>query len=122
MHELSLTQQLLAVVLENAVRAGAARVVRVHVVVGELSGVSGECINFYWSAMSAGTLAADATLHFRDVAFELRCAACGKVFAPNGEDYHCPACGGDQVRVAHGHECCIEAIDVEEPEAQRATC
>jgi len=115
MHELAITQGILDLVLEHAAKAGAARVTAIDVVVGELSGYVPDSIQFYWDALSEGTAARGATLRFRRVPLRFACEACGALFAPNGRDFNCTACGGARVRVAGGRELRVEAIDVEDP-------
>ncbi len=116
MHELAITQSLLELVLEHAARAGGGRVSGVHVVSGELSGVVDDSVRFYWDAVSEGTVAAGATLHFRRVPLIFECLACGSHFAPASTTFDCVDCGGRQVRVTSGREFRLEGIDLEEEE------
>jgi hydrogenase nickel incorporation protein HypA/HybF len=113
MHELPITQGILDVVLEHAHRGGGGRVTDVHVVAGELSGVVDECIVFYWDVISRETLAEGARLRIRRVPLEFECRGCGAVFPPGDDDFACPTCGGDRVRVVSGDGVRVEAIDVE---------
>jgi len=59
MHEFSVTESLLALALEKAGQAGAGRVTRINLVLGEMSGVVGECVQFYFEALSRDTIAGD---------------------------------------------------------------
>ncbi len=114
MHELAITQNLLDLVLEHARRAGGGRVSGVHVVSGELSGVVDDSVRFYWQAVSEGTPAAGASLHFRREPLLFECLACGSHFAPSRATFDCVECGDNRVRVASGREFRLEAIDLEE--------
>ncbi len=118
MHELSLAQGILEQALRAAADANAARVSGIHLLIGELSGVSAECVEFYWDSLSRGTPAHGATIHTRRVPFEMTCLDCAWSFNPAGEalGYDCPACGSARVRTTHGQECCLEAIDIETPD------
>ncbi len=113
MHELGITQSILQIVLHHAEQAGAVRVQRVHLVIGQLSSVVDESVQFYWDIVSEGTPAHGAELCFRRVEARLRCADCGHEFPLNAEDYTCPACGGQRVHVTGGDEFYIESIDVD---------
>ncbi|MCP3903103.1 MAG: hydrogenase maturation nickel metallochaperone HypA [Planctomycetes bacterium] len=113
MHELPITQGILDLVIEHAERAGGGRITDVHIVAGELSGVVDECIVFYWDIISDGTAAERARLHIRRVPLEFECRECGAVFPPRDDDFACPTCEGDSVRVASGDGVRVEAIDVE---------
>lgn len=118
MHELPVTRGILESVLRSAAASNAARVTAVHLVVGDRSGVSPECVEFYWQAIARGTLAEGASLNVRVLPFELMCLDCARAFHPTeiALGYECPTCGGVNVRVSHGQECCVEAIDIDEVE------
>ena len=113
MHELAITQHMVDLSIHHAARADAARITDVHVVVGQLSGASPECIRFYWDLLAEDTPAHGARLHFREPPLEMLCSGCGARFRPDGMSYVCPACGGNAVRVVAGGELYLEAIDVE---------
>ena len=55
MHELSVTEALLDLALKHARAAQAEAVTAVHVVIGQLSSVMDESVQFYWDMISAGT-------------------------------------------------------------------
>ena len=118
LHELPIAQGILESVLRAAAPSNAARVTDVHVVVGDISGVSIECVEFYWDSISRGTLAHGAAFHVRRVPFEMTCLDCSHIFNPTGAalGYDCPSCAGARVRMSHGQECYLEAIDVESPD------
>jgi hydrogenase nickel incorporation protein HypA/HybF len=71
MHEQSIVEALLAKVLEEARKEEAKKVLRVYLVIGELSGVLTDAVDFYFSFLSRDTIAADASL----VSRPLRCVA-----------------------------------------------
>lgn len=114
MHELPITQSILDLALEHANRAGGGRVTGIHLVIGELSRVVDDCMQFYWDLISEGTPAQGAMLHFRRVSLEFSCRDCGKVFRPQEAlDYRCTSCHGSRVAVERGDEFRLEAIDLE---------
>lgn len=113
MHELPVTESVLRVVLDHAERAGARRVVRVNLLLGELSSILGDSVQFYWDLIAEGTLAEGAELRFQRVPAELRCLVCGVTFPLGQEDWLCPACGSARVRVANGDQFLVESIEVE---------
>jgi hydrogenase nickel incorporation protein HypA/HybF len=119
MHELSITEHLLEITLRHAAEAGAERVTDLHLVVGELSSIVDDSVQFYWDIISEGTTAAGARLHFRRVAAELVCQSCGARYSPR-EALPCPACGSDRIRVVAGEEFYLDAIDVVGPTSSEA--
>jgi hydrogenase nickel incorporation protein HypA/HybF len=113
MHELSITQSLLDIALRHAERANAQRISRLNLLIGELSSVLDESVQFYWDIISQDTIAQGAELHFERVPGSLRCLGCGHVFPLNGRDYACPMCAGKQVIAAGGDEFRLESIEIE---------
>jgi hydrogenase nickel incorporation protein HypA/HybF len=113
MHEFSITQNILEIALRHGEKAGAARIVRLNLVVGELSSVIGDSVQFYWDIVARETIAEGAELCFERVPGSLRCVGCGEVFRLSGRAYTCPACGESQVVVAGGDEFRLASIEVE---------
>jgi hydrogenase nickel incorporation protein HypA/HybF len=115
MHELGITEQLLELTLRHAEEAGAERVTRLNLVIGEFSSVVDESIQFYWDMLAEDTLAAGAELHFTRVPGQFHCAGCGADFGLAEFEGRCPACGGVAVSVADGKQFQLESIEVEGP-------
>lgn len=112
MHELSITQEILRITVEHAEQAKASRVTDIHLVIGELSSVVDDSVQFYFDFSSPGTIAEGAKLHFDRIAARLRCRECGQEFEPDGMDWRCPSCqelGGD---VIAGREFFLDSIEV----------
>lgn len=113
MHELSITESLLEIAIRHAEEADAGRIVQLNIVVGELSSIVDESVQFYWDIVSAGTIAEGAKLHFERVEGRLRCLGCGHEFSLGGDSFTCPACGQEEVVIAGGDEFRLESIEVE---------
>ncbi len=113
MHELAVTQRILEIALQHAGQAGARRVTDLYLVVGQLATVLDDSVQFYWDAISGGTIAEGAMLHFRRVPAEMACRACGLRYALPPEGCRCPACGSEEAWLVAGEELRLEAIDVE---------
>lgn len=112
MHELSVTQSVLDIALAHAERAGANRIVRIDIAVGELSGIIGESVQFYFDFVSKNTLAEGAELVFRKVPAQFRCKACGSVYEPGDSDWTCPVCEELLPEAVGGRELSVESIEV----------
>jgi hydrogenase nickel incorporation protein HypA/HybF len=113
LHELSVTQSVLDIALAHAQRAGASRIVRVHLAVGALSGIVDESVQFYFDFVSRDTLAEGAKLVFRKVPAQFRCQSCGAEYEPDGSDWTCPLCGELRPKAVGGRELLVESIEVE---------
>jgi hydrogenase nickel incorporation protein HypA/HybF len=113
MHELSITQSMLDLVLEHAEKAEARRVEKVNLVIGEMTGVVDECVQFYFSLLGKGTIAEKAVLSCKMVPVAAQCRSCGKTFQPKNYDWTCPYCGNHGVEIVAGQELFVESIEVE---------
>lgn len=114
MHELPITQSLLKIALEHAETAGATKINDLHLVIGQMSSLVDDSIQFYWDIIAKGTIAEGATLHFERVPATLRCFNCGGEFSLNGrEDFRCPQCQSAQVQVVGGDDFRLESIEVD---------
>ena len=121
MHELPATQGMLEVALEAARDAGAERILEIHLVIGDLSTMVDDSVQFYFDLLSRGTPADGATLVFHREPGELRCLECGheeEVTPPLAPA--CPACGSLVLRVTAGRAFRVESLEVEEAEAGSA--
>ena len=113
MHELSITQSILVIALEKANEAKASKITKIDIDIGELSGIVGECVQFYFDFLSKDTIAAAARLSFKRVPFQLRCRSCDTVFIPGTIDWACPNCGGRGTEITSGRECYVHSMEVE---------
>jgi hydrogenase nickel incorporation protein HypA/HybF len=113
MHELAVTQALLDLVIERSDAVQATRVTDIYIEVGQLSSYVDDSVQFYWDIISRGTRAEGASLHFKRIALEMQCTACGARFLPDSESFACPQCGSDQVLVTAGDVFCLTGLDVE---------
>ena len=98
MHELSITENILEIALRHAEKAGCVRVTDLFLVIGDLSSVVDDSVQFYWDFVSEVTVAEGAKLHFRRIPAEFQCKGCAHTY-PMTEDLVCPACGSSKIRI-----------------------
>jgi hydrogenase nickel incorporation protein HypA/HybF len=113
MHELPVTESILEIVLRHAQTAQARRVTALHIVMGELSTLVDDSVQFYWDLIAQGTPAEGARLHFKRIAAELLCQACQHRYGLTGDSLACPLCGSTNVQVVAGDEAYLESIEIE---------
>jgi hydrogenase nickel incorporation protein HypA/HybF len=113
MHELAITQSMLNLVLEQAEKAGAKEVGKINLVVGEMTGVVGECVQFYFDFLSRGTIAEGAALAIKTVSTQAQCWHCRKLFELKEFDWTCPNCHSNNIEIVAGKELLVESIEVE---------
>ena len=113
MHELGITENIVNIALDKANEAQASKVTQINLVIGELSGVVPDCIQFYFGSFSKDTIAQEAVLHFELVPAQLRCRNCSTIFQPQDTLWSCPECRGQSVEIFKGRELYIESLEVE---------
>jgi len=112
MHELAVTENILNIALKHT--PPGQRVSDVHLVIGQLSSIVDDSVQFYWDMVCENTPAAGAKLHFERIPAELQCLDCQQRYGFAKDDFACPACGSAHVRVVKGEEFYVEAIEVED--------
>jgi hydrogenase nickel incorporation protein HypA/HybF len=113
MHEQSIVESLLTLAVKSAEKANARKIISIHLVVGDYTGVLEDAVNFYFGFLSKDTLAAGAQIHYTHVPGQLRCRDCDILFPLQKRDYHCPTCEGRRVEIVGGRELYIENMEVE---------
>lgn len=113
MHEQSIVEALLKLVLESAEKSQATKIYRIYLVIGDLSGVIDEAVDLYFNFLSKNTVAAGATLFFKHNPAQLRCRKCNKIFIAENLDFHCPDCKEQQVEIVSGRELYVESMEVQ---------
>ena len=114
MHELAVTENILNIALDEAKAAQAPKITKINLVVGELSGVVSESVQFYFDFLSKDSAAEEATLDFKVAPAQLRCRDCQTDFNPNDSAWICPNCQSSSIEIIAGRDCYIESIEVEQ--------
>ncbi len=121
MHEMSITQSVLDIVLEQARENGAEKVTAVKLRFGTLTAIVPDCVAFYFEQMTPGTIAEGATLDVEMVLVKRRCGECGEEFEAGDElDMTCPKCGNMFTETLSGREMEVASIEIEQPDESRA--
>jgi len=113
MHELSITQEILNIALEKAKEAEANRICQINLVIGEISSVVDDCVQYYFDFISRDTIANGAKLNFRRIPLQVKCRICGNEFSPSEEPWKCTVCQQWDAEIIGGNEFYMESIEVE---------
>ena len=113
MHELSVTQQIIDIALEKAKTAKAEKITKINLVIGEMTGIVDDCVQFYFDFLSKDNIASGTTLSFKRIPMQVRCRKCGFSFSPDKSLWSCPQCNQWDVEVVAGREFYIDSIEVE---------
>lgn len=115
MHELSVTESILNIVLKHAQTNGAEKVLTIGLKIGEMSELVGECIQHYFDYLSKGTIAEGAVLEIERAPIIFECTECKNTFQvslSHTKDFTCPACHGAKVTLVSGREFYIKDITI----------
>ena len=99
--------------VEKAKAANAEKVTKINLVIGEMSGVVDDCVQFYFDFLSKDSIAKGAVLSFQRVPMQVRCRRCGTSFSPDKSAWSCPQCKEWNVEITAGREFYLESIEVE---------
>ena len=111
MHEISLMEQTLTIILETAHQENATKIHRLNMRVGAVSGVVPEALQFAFDVTTQGTIAAAAELNIELVPTLCHCTECNQNFAPIDLIYQCEHCGSLSNKIIQGKE--IEIVSLE---------
>jgi hydrogenase nickel incorporation protein HypA/HybF len=110
MHELGITQNIVAIVSEHAQNK---KVQRVLLEIGKLSAIMPDAVRFCFDICSKGTVLEGAILEIREITGLARCRQCGAEIALDKPFGSCD-CGSLQLDLIAGEELKIKEIEIEE--------
>jgi hydrogenase nickel incorporation protein HypA/HybF len=114
LHELPITQGILDIAVDAANKAGAKKVTAINLVVGELSSIIDDSVQFYFDILSKNTAADGAALRFERQPAIAACRDCGHTFTAKPPlSPLCPACGRNCLQVTGGRELRVDSIEVD---------
>jgi len=113
MHELSVTENVLEIALSHANASLAKKVTDIYLVIGQLSSIVDDSVQFYWDYISENTICAGAKLHFNRIPAKFRCINCDHEFQMKDELTSCPNCGSMQTTIISGEEFYVDSIEIE---------
>ncbi len=109
MHELGITQNIVAIVSEHA---KGQKVSRVLLEIGKLSAIMPDAIQFCFDICSQGTVLEGSTLEILEIPGLAKCRHCGAEIALDKPFGICQ-CGSVQLDLINGEELKIKEIEIE---------
>ena len=119
MHELGIMTGVLEAVRKAAEDAGATRVTRIDLRVGEMTEAIRDALDFAFEAlqeMPENELMAEAGLVITMVEPKSQCLECGNVYTHDRFHMTCPECGSGITELLEGRELEISSIEVDLPD------
>jgi hydrogenase nickel incorporation protein HypA/HybF len=114
LHEMGITQGILAASFDAATDVGATRITEIRVSVGELTEIVDVALQFAFEALTPGTMAEGATLQITHVPARSRCLQCGLEYEHDRFQMVCPECNSFGVELLQGREMRIDSIEADE--------
>lgn len=117
MHEMSIVQALIEQVEAEVERSGEPGVVvGLDVIIGRLSGVHVDSIEFAFELLSPGTIAENAELRVSRPTAVVNCHECASSQLMDEILMSCPDCGSGDVTIEGGRELLLQSIELEQSE------
>ena len=120
MHDITMARSIVETVLEAAKEQGAEAILEIDLVIGELTLLSPDQMDFWVRELLHGTIGEGAEVSIEQRAPQVRCKQCGYEGAVEVSDdpiYHlmaftprCAECGSTDLEVIAGKECTIRNI------------
>lgn len=113
MHELSVTEGILRIAVDEGTKHNAKKVNRIKIKVGELTGLLPECISYYFDIISKNTIAEGAVLDIEKIPVKLKCSDCGSFTITDVRSFRCGSCGGQNLKIVEGNEFYVDSLEVD---------
>ncbi|RJP70745.1 MAG: hydrogenase maturation nickel metallochaperone HypA [Candidatus Abyssobacteria bacterium SURF_17] len=113
MHEMSIAQSILKIVLTEAQKNGAQKVKVVRIRAGQLRGIVREQLAFFFEFITKDTAAEGAVLEVEQVPIKAQCKPCEHTFMVQDYKFLCPKCQSKDVDVVEGMELAVKEIEIE---------
>ena len=110
MHELGITQTIVAIAAEHA---KGAKVQRITLEIGKLSAIMPESVRFCFDVCSKGTVLEEAHLEIIEIPGLARCRQCGAE-VPLEQPFGICTCGSVELDLIAGQELRIKEMEIEE--------
>lgn len=125
MHEMSIAQSLLEIVLEESRRHSLKQVKSIKLQVGAMAAVVPESLTFCFELLSQDTIASGAGLDIETIPVVARCSDCDILYEVENQIFLCPQCGGPTLELVSGRELALVSIEGETGEdndADQSSC
>ncbi len=113
MHELAVTESILQISEKYARESDAQKVTCINLVIGKLSSIVDDSVQFYWEIISNDSICKDAVLHFERRPALLICNTCSTEYQIDSALQPCPHCGSPDIKILAGEEFFVDSIEIE---------
>ncbi|OAM96585.1 hydrogenase nickel incorporation protein HypA/HybF [Pelosinus fermentans] len=113
MHEMSIAQGILDIVLKTAAEHNAVKISCIKLLIGQMTQVEPESLKFGFAALAANTIADSAVVDITIIPLVGKCNSCGQQFTVERYSFLCPLCHSANILVVSGRELAVDYLEVE---------
>ncbi len=113
MHEMAIAEGILDITLDYARQNDAEKIGEIGLLIGEMSGVEPEALDFSFRMIAKGTMAEGALLKLKKVPLIGKCSKCGREFHVEHYNFWCPECKDGVLGIISGREMQVEYLEVD---------
>lgn len=113
MHELSVTQGILKICLEEGEKYKVKKIKKINIKVGELTELVPSCISYYFNIVAKDTIAENTEINIEKIPVAIKCNECGYKGELGKDNYVCPNCRGSKYKITNGREFYLDTMEVD---------
>ena len=113
MHETSIAQNLLDIILEKAKECNAKRITKITLKLGEFAGINQDSLKFAFENLTQKTIVEGVIVNIVSLPLLGKCRKCEKEFTINKVEFKCPKCGSLQLDIVSGEDLYVDNIEIE---------
>ncbi len=111
MHEMSLAQNILDIVLSTATQNNVKKVIKINIRAGALRGIVPEQLEFCFGFVAKDTIVEEAKLEIETLPIIGKCKQCQHEFSVEEFRFICPECEHEDIDVLQGMELLVANIE-----------
>ena len=113
MHETGIAVEIINIINETMRDRPATKVRQVRIMIGELTAVLPESLDFAYRALTENTPLHNSCLAITIIPVQAQCRSCNTPFTLQEFTFSCPGCGSSNIDVTTGNELYIQEIEVQ---------
>ena len=113
MHEMAIAEGILDIALDYAKKNNGTKIHEIGLLLGEMSGVETESLEFCFASLVKGTIAEEAVLKLHRVPLVGRCRKCGQEVPIEHYNFICSKCSEGALDIISGRELQVEYLEVD---------
>ena len=113
MHEIKVAENMMQIILDVAREESLGRVNQVNVQFGKMIQIVPDIFRFAFEEVARGTIAEGAILDLEILLIKMQCLECGREFTVDDNQFDCPVCESDELKLVQGRETVIKSIEGE---------